>query len=224
MIMKRMLSFIVFFVASTMFLQAQNIGDKALLRPRTAGGWTAEKAKNSLGSLVAGNKIKDVPQGTIVEAVYGGNGNWLSTDMEPQVVYYGFEKLIPEKYNPLLVAGMNFRREEYATEFPTHKDKPKAVHYVYISKQTNEPDTCGNVIVKTRHITNPGQGANEKVNYYVYYGTFMPYYIAIDYFVDSKGQPKRIKRTPLYVNALNDKYRDAILGVYLSNIHFEKIR
>lgn len=221
--MKKILSVISLAIVSTAFALAQNIGDTTLLRPRNAGGWIAEKAVTSLGGITAGKKIKDVAAGTIVEAVYGGNGSWLTVDVKPQAVYYGFERLKPECFNPMLVAGMSFSREEYATEFPTHKDKPTAIHYVYISKQTNQLDTCGNVVVRTRHITNPGK-PGEQVRNYVYYGTFKSYYIAIDYFVDSKGKPIRIKRTPLYVNATNNPERNSIVGIYLSNLHFSKMR
>ncbi len=204
---------------------AQTVGEKALLRPRDSGGWIAEKVKNSLGQWFPGNKIKDLPNGTIVEGVYGGNGYWLTPvrENETQAIYYKVEKLIPENFDPKLVAGKKFRYEEYATKFPTHKDKPVSINDVLISQETAELDTLGNVVVTTQHILHPGQKGKEQKRSYTYYGRFMPYCIMLEYMVQN-GQPVKIQSTPLFVNAVNSPYNKNIIGIYLSNIHFDLMR
>lgn len=199
---------------------AQNIGEIALLRPKDSGGRICKKAITALGQITPGEKIFDIPQGMIFEGKYGGNGYWLTFD-SIENVFQGVEKLIPEKFNPMLVTGKNFIREEYATEFPTRKDKPTAIYTMSISQKTeNLPDSCGNVIVTMKY----QKGINGNASVYKYYGKLHPYYIELTYLASNDGSLKRLKFTPIYVDALNSPYRDSIIGIYLKDKHFTPLR
>lgn len=207
-------------------LAAQNIGDKGLMKARSAGGFLSTVAHTSMGHVTPGKKLMDIPEGTIVEARYAGNGWWIGQPQgaSQEGVLSSVESIKKEHADPMLMAGKEYSREIYAVESPALGDVPTAIEKFQATKKVSLMDNLGDVVVDYVHIANP-MSDKKTVTQYKYCGTYMPYYISLRY-VWNNDKATPIDEVRIYPSYGTDwstgSAIDTAVGAYINGIRYNK--
>lgn len=224
--MKKLVMTMLLTAGFSLSLAAQNIGDKGLRKAMSAGGFLNTIAHTSMGLVTPGKKLMDIPQGTIIEARYAGNGWWIGRPQgaSQEGVLTGCESIKEKEADPMLMAGKEYSHEIYAVQFPALGDEPTAIEKFKATKKVSLVDNIGDVVVDFVRIENPTSD-KKTVKKYKYCGTYMPYYISLRYIWNNdKATPiDEIRIYPSYgTDWSTGSAIDTATGAYINGIRYNK--